>query len=199
MEISIIITNHNYGRFLPRAVRSVFNQSFSTNEYEIIIIDDASTDGSNKIIDSFSDRIMAIYNKTNMGLAASCNKAIKSATGKFIIRLDADDFVHRDWLKIHHLFLSNNKDEMDATSSDYFEVDEKENIIRRRNGITFPIACGIMYKTDDMIALGLYDEALPREDVDFRQKFIKSGRHIYNLNVPLYRYFKHKDNMTKDL
>lgn len=199
MEFSIIITNYNYEIFLARAIRSAINQSFNKDEYEIIVIDDCSTDNSKQILEAFSGQIKTIYNDTNMGLIESCNKAIKSALGKFIIRLDADDYVHHDWLKVHHLFLANNKDDMHATSSDYLEVDVNENTIRRRNGVTFPIACGITFKTDHMIELGLYDSTLLREDVDFRQKFLKSGRMIYNIAIPLYRYTNHSESLTKGM
>lgn len=194
MEISVIITSYNYAGFLPRAVRSVINQSFSKDEYEIIIIDDCSTDNSKSIMKTF-DHVRRIYNKENMGLAASCNKAIKAALGKYIIRLDADDYVHHDFLKLHQLFLANNKD-MDATSSDYYEVDLKENVLRRKNGVTWPIACGVMYRANHMFDLGLYDESLPREDVDFRQRFLKKYQ-IYNIPVPLYRYTVHEDSKTR--
>ena len=199
MEISVIITNYNYGKYLSRAIRSLKSQSFNQNEFEIIVIDDASADNSKEIIGSFGNYVKPIYNEQNLGLAASCNKAIKQAIGKYIIRLDADDFVNKDWLKVHHLFLSNNKDEMDATSSDYLEVDENENVLRRKNGQTWAIACGVMYKLDHVLELGMYDESLPREDVDFRQKFVKSGRQLYNIPVPLYRYCQHNKSMTKNL
>jgi len=197
MEISIIITNYNYGKYLSRAIRSVINQSFNKSEYEIIVIDDHSSDNSQQVIESFGDGIKSIFNDSNLGLAESCNKAIRSALGTYVIRLDADDYVARDWIKVHHLFLSHNKGEMDATSSDYFEVDENENTLRRKNGMTWPIACGIMYKLDHMLELDIYDANLPREDVDFRQRFIQSGKQIYNLPVPLYRYTQHSDSKTK--
>jgi len=199
MEISVIITSYNYEKYLARAIRSVLNQSFNKGEYEIIVIDDASTDGSKHIIDAFPGQIRTIANDENIGLAASCNKAIQSALGKFIIRLDADDFVHNDWLKVHHLFISSNKDDMHATSSDYFEVDANENVICRKNGTTWPLACGTLLKLDHMIELGLYDGSLPREDVEFRQRYLKSGKQIYNIPVPLYRYTQHAGSFTKNL
>lgn len=199
MEISVVITNYNYGKYLSRAIRSLKGQSFNQNEFEIIVIDDCSTDNSKEIMDSWGTGIKAIYNEQNVGLATSCNKAIRSAIGKYIIRLDADDYVAMDWLKVHHLFLSNNKGEMDATSSDYLEVDETESPIKRRNGMTFPVACGVMYKIDHMLELGLYDASLPREDVDFRQRFLKSGKQIFNIPIPLYRYTQHQSSMTKGL
>jgi hypothetical protein len=110
--------------------------------------------------------------------------------------VDADDYVHKDFLKVHQLFLAANKD-MDATSCDYYEVDLKENILKRKNGVTWPIACGIMYRIDQIIDLGLYDETLPREDVEFRGRFIKKYQ-IYNIPLPLYRYTMHKDSKTKN-
>lgn len=199
MEISVVITNYNYGKYLSRAIRSLKGQSFNQKEFEVIVIDDCSTDNSKEIIESFNSYVKPIYNDQNLGLAASCNKAIKSAMGKYLVRLDADDFVAMDWLKVHHLFLSNNKGEMDATSSDYTEIDENENTIRRKNGQTWPIACGIMYKLDHILELGMYDVSLPREDIDFRQKFIKSGKQIYNIPIPLYRYTQHNNSLTKNL
>jgi glycosyltransferase involved in cell wall biosynthesis len=199
MEISVIVTNYNYGRYLSRAIRSLIGQTYDKNEFEILIIDDCSTDGSQDILSAFSAnrQVRVIYNDQNLGLAASCNKAIRDARGKYIIRVDADDYVSADFLKVHHLFLSHNKGEMNATSCDYNEVDEKEDIIRRRSGVTFPIACGVMYKLDDIIDLGLYNETLPREDAEFRSRFLQSGRNIYNISIPLYRYTQHSGSMTK--
>lgn len=199
MECSVIITNYNYGRYIARAIRSVVNQSFNKNEYEIMVIDDCSIDNSKQVIESFGTKIKPIYNEQNIGLAATCNRAFTEALGTYVIRLDADDYVANDWLKVHHLFLANNKGEMDATSSDYLEVDENERTLRRKNGMTWPIACGVMYKLDHVLELNLYNEQLPREDIDFRQRFIRSGKQIYNIPVPLYRYTQHENSMTKIL
>lgn len=199
MEISVIISNYNYGRFLGRAIRSVLNQSFNPQEFEIIVIDDFSTDNSRTVIESFGGKIRAIFNEKNIGLAASCNKAIASSMGKYFVRLDADDYVSKDWLLILHAFISNNKEEMDAISSDYLLVNEKETVVARKSGTTWPIACGILFKTDDFLQLGGYNETLPREDEDFRIRFIKSKKQIYCVPIPLYRYFKHENNMTGGL
>lgn len=199
MEISIVITNYNYSKYIARAIRSSLNQSFNPREYEILVVDDCSSDNSREIIDTFRGKVKTIYNPVNIGVAASCNKAFKEASGKYTIRLDGDDFIAKDWLLILHSFISNNKDEMDAVCSDYLEVDEKEQVLRRKNGLTWPIACGILFKTDDLMLLGGYNETLPREDLDFRERFLKNKEQIYNVPIPLYRYTQHNNSLTKHL
>lgn len=167
---------------------------------EVIVIDDASTDNSMDIINSFTNnRTIKKQNGTNMGLAVSCNKAVRLSRGKFTYFVDADDFINKDALLVAHSFASNNKNNMDAVSCDYYEISPKEEILRRRDGMAFPIRCGILFYTDHLIELGPYDEAVQREDIDFRKRFLQSGRYIYNLPVPYYRYTQHNDSMTKNI
>jgi glycosyltransferase involved in cell wall biosynthesis len=199
MEISVVITNYNYGRYVARAIRSALNQSFNPQEYEVLVVDDCSTDSSKSVIAHFDGKVRAIYNEMNLGLAASCNLAIQQARGTYIVRLDADDYVSKDWLLVLHAFLANNKGEMDAVCSDYLEVDTKEQTLRRKSGMTWPIACGMLFRTDDFLQLGGYNESLPREDFDFRERLIRNRKQIYNIPVPLYRYTQHNESMTKNL
>ena len=58
------------------------------------------------------------------------NKGINNAKGRFVIRIDSDDYVHKDFLKIPYLFLTLNSD-FDAVSLDYYKVDDRENIISK--------------------------------------------------------------------
>jgi len=197
MEISVIITNFNYGKFLARAIRSVVNQSYSKDEFEIIVVDDCSTDNSKNIIESFTGNIKPIFNKKNEGVSYSCNKAVAEAHGKFVYFLDADDFINKDTLLVCRSFISHNKEDMDAVSTDYYEVSTKETIIRRRDGMAYPIRCGVLYYTDHLIELGPYNVDIKREDIDFRKRYLKSGRYIYNLPVPYYKYTQHDESLTK--
>lgn len=200
MDISLIICNYNYGRFLSRCIRSAIKQSLNKNSLEIIIVDDCSSDNSRAIIDGFAannQNIKIIHNGTNMGLSKSCNKAVKTALGAYTYFLDADDFLNENALLIPYLYLVNNRDDIDACSCDYFEVDVNENVIRRRNGDAYPIRCGTMFKTDDLLEFGPYLD-VPREDIEFRNRFMKSRKFIYNISVPLYRYTQNNDGMTKN-
>ncbi len=91
--VSIILPTHNREKTVTRALNSLFEQTYKN--IEIIIINDASTDDTGKIISKFSKkdtRIVILNNETGLGLAESLNKGIKRATGKYIARLDDDDF-----------------------------------------------------------------------------------------------------------
>jgi glycosyltransferase involved in cell wall biosynthesis len=198
MEISVIVCNYNNSQFLSRCIRSAINQSFNKNEYEVVVVDDCSTDDSIGILTRFSDKITIIQNENNMGLAESCNKAVALAESKFCFFLDADDYIGKNVLSIQHDFVSHNKDYMDAVSCDYLEVDTRENVLRRRNGESYPIRCGTMYYTDHLLRLGPYDKSVPREDIDFRERFLKSGKYIYNVPIPYYRYTQHNSSITKN-
>jgi glycosyltransferase involved in cell wall biosynthesis len=90
--VSVIMPVYNAAEFLPQSIESVLNQTFSN--FEFIIVDDASTDNSWKIIKSYASkdkRIIPIKNRINLGVSLTSNIAISIAKGKFLARMDADD------------------------------------------------------------------------------------------------------------
>ena len=196
-KISIIIPTFNQEKFISRCIRSLLDQSLERKAYEIIVVNDGSKDKTDFVISLFKDEIKLIAHKKNMGLPYSINKGILSAKGRYIIRVDSDDYVNREFLNILFNFLSTNPD-MDAVACDYYLVDDKENVIKRFNADTHPIGCGIMFKIEQLIDLGLYDKSfLVHEDKDLRFRFLKK-HNIYRLPIPLYRYRKHESNITNN-
>ncbi len=197
MLISLIITNFNYARYLERAIRSALYQSIDKSKYEIIVVDDASTDESLNILKNYEGDIRIIRFEKNRGLSAARNEGIKKAKGQFVVFLDSDDYIHNDLLKIQSLFLVENNS-INAVSVDYYYVDEKGNHLKHVNAETKPIACGIMFRKDLLFDIGLYDETFrAREEEDLRIRFIKKYS-IYNIILPLYRYRMHQNNLTKN-
>ena len=75
MKVSIIITAYNYGKYLKKAIESVLNQNFDKNNFEIILINDGSTDNTSEILEQYKNQII-IINQENKGLVESCNKDI---------------------------------------------------------------------------------------------------------------------------
>ncbi len=197
-KISVIIPVFNQEKYLARCLRSIIFQSFKRDDYEIIVIDDCSTDNTAFVISQFKDELITITNKKNLGLPSCLNKGIKKLNSQYFVRLDADDYVNEKFLEILYLFVSNNK-EQQAFACDYHLIDENEKIIKTENCMKKPIGCGIIFKTDDLINLGLYDKSfLLNEEKDLRTRFEKKYK-IGRIALPLYRYRKHRYNMTNDL
>lgn len=98
---------YNAGDYLKDAIDSVIRQSLS--DFDFIIIDDGSTDGSREIIRSYSDHRIKFYeNDTNLGVAATLNKGIAFARSTYIMRMDSDDICDPDRLKIQSRFMDAN-------------------------------------------------------------------------------------------
>lgn len=195
--VSVIITTYNYERYIERAIRSALDQSLSKRSYEIIVVNDGSTDRTAKILENYADDVRVINLEKNVGLAAARNIGIKKAKGQFIVFLDADDYMHRDLLLIQKTFLSENN-KLDAVSIDYYLVDERGTHIEHVSADDKPIACGVMFRKDLLYDIGLYDESFrAREEEDLRIRFLKKHK-IYNIILPLYRYRMHNGNLTKN-
>jgi len=195
--ISIIIPAHNQERYIGRCLRSVLNQTYERGNYEIIVIDDASSDRTDYALELFESEIVLIRNEEQLGLPGSLNKGIRKARGRYVIRLDADDYVHAEYLNVLSMHLDLNS-QFDAVACDYLLVDDQEDVLKQMNCMDAPIGCGIMFRIDHLIDIGLYDEVfLSREEEDLRIRFEKKYA-IERVALPLYRYRRHENNMTND-
>jgi len=196
-DISIIITNYNYSKYLNRSIRSAFIQNYPTEKYEVIVVDDSSSDWSREIIESYGKLIKAIYLNSNLGLAAARNRGIESADGRYILFLDADDYLNRDIIYIESVFLDSNSG-YDAVACDYHLVDDDETIIGRNSCLESPIACGIMFRKEKLVKIGMYDESFKvHEDKDLRIRFMNKFK-IHHIELPLYRYRQHSANLSSN-
>jgi len=198
-DISVIICSYNHEKFIERCIRSLFNQkNFDLKKFEIIIINDCSTDNTKKILKNYEDinNLHIIHNKKNIGLPKSINKGIKLAKGRYIVRVDSDDYVHRDLLFMSKSFLDLNR-MYQAVSVDYVIVNENEEFIKRANSLKEEIACGVMFRKECLFEIGLYNADFPiREGHELKQRFIKKYKMGY-LEFPLYKYRTHNNNRTK--
>jgi len=196
--ISVIVAAYNQERYISRCLRSLIAQTIDRDKFEIVVINDGSTDRSSAVLGEFIDEIVLIDNEKNIGLPASLNKAIRRARSPFVVRVDADDYVNSQFLHLLHEFLRENK-YMDAVACDYLLVDDQEEVLGRKNCLTDPIACGIMFRTEQLIDIGLYDETfLLHEETDLRLRFTKKYQ-VHRLELPLYRYRRHENNSTNDI
>ena len=196
--VTICIPSRNRASYVGRALRSIVDQTFPKENYEIIVVDDASQDKTSLFLKTFKNEIKIIKNKKKLGLAKSLNKAINIAKGKYFLRLDSDDYVNKEYINFLYTLLENNK-EFNAAMCDYYIVDDNEKILKRVNCEKHPIGCAVIFKIDDLKKVGKYSENIKiYEDKDLIKKLSKNKFKILRLAIPLYRYRKHSNNLTKN-
>ena len=200
LDTTIIITNYNKAKYLGRCIRSCLNQSLNRENYEVIVVDDCSTDESREVISSFV-HINPILLPENLGVAEASNIGIRAALGRFVIRVDADDYINEHTLLFLREILEKNPD-IGFAYADHYRVDEGERVMERVNIYTpdllFRHGAGIMFRKSHLEAIGLYKKELRNaEDYDLLKRYIKNWDG-YHLPLPLYRYRIHPEQMTAD-
>jgi glycosyltransferase involved in cell wall biosynthesis len=202
IDTSVIICNYNNKQYLGRAIRSCLKQSLDKERYEIIVIDDASTDQSRDVVDGFKDKIIPILLDKNVGVAEASNIGIKKALGSFVIRVDSDDYISENTLLFMTEILANNPD-IGFVYADHIRVDRNERPLERIDintpELLFRHGAGIIFRKSYLEAIGLYDSQLRNaEDFDLLKRYIKNYDG-FHLKLPLYRYRQHDSNMTNDV
>jgi len=130
-EISIILPVYNSERYLKRTISSIQQQTFI--DYEVIAIDDGSTDGSLELLQDWSQndiRVRVIANMQNIGVAEVRNKGIIQAQGKYICFIDSDDTWHNDKLERQLAFMKQSNADLSCTA--YAMVDDEGKFIKNR-------------------------------------------------------------------
>ncbi len=205
-KISVYIPTHNYGQFIAQSIESVLGQTM--DDWELIVIDDGSTDHTLEVLDRYrGNSKIRIVEQVNRGLNVTNNIALRLASGEYLMRLDADDFLDENIL----LVLSNvldTKPEVGLVYPDYYLVDEGGEILEvvRRQKIGGEVelldlpahgAC-TMIRKEILLEMGGYFEEFDRQDgYGFWLKFVQRYN-PYNVNVPLFYYRQHEKNLTKD-
>jgi len=204
--VTVYITNYNYGRFLRQAVESVFAQTL--HDYELLIIDDGSTDGSRDIVLEYEGRPgVRVLLQQNAGLNRTSNTALGMARGRYIMRLDADDYLAPEALAVMTDILERNPS-VGLVFPDYYYVDENGAVIGReiRNdfngGVSLPDmpahgACTLIRRSH-LLSVGGYSEEFRCQDgYDLWLRFIEK-HDVRNVNEPLFYYRQHGGSLSGD-
>lgn len=128
--VSIITPSYNSEKFIKETIESVLNQTYTN--WELLIVDDCSTDDSPKIIKEYlkiDSRIKYLKNEKNKGPAIARNLGLDRAEGKYIAFLDSDDFWNKYKLELQVMFMEKNN--LVITHSDYFFTDYLGTVIRK--------------------------------------------------------------------
>lgn len=133
-KFSVIIPVYNCENLIEQCIKSFLNQDY--DDYEIIAVDDCSTDNSLSVLQSInSDKLIIIEQKENGGSAIARNVGISKAKGEYLWFVDADDAVVNDSFEKLERYLSNR--DVDTIIFDYYEVDSKLNILCNKKGSEF--------------------------------------------------------------
>lgn len=203
-KVSVVITAHNYGKYIGKAIDSVLNQSF--RDFELIIVNDNSSDSTGLILESYDDQRISTLNVTHGNLSKTCNSGIAASSGDYIIRLDADDWFDPHALLVLSTVLDQNRD-IDMVFPDYYVTGADGVLLHEVKKIKLSddvelmdrpaLAAGAMYRRHCYDDLGGYREDISRqEDFDFWHRFVMRFV-VRNISLPLMYYRQHSTSMSK--
>jgi len=205
MQVSVILPVYNAEKFLEAAIVSLLAQSFK--DFELIAIDDGSTDSSLEILQSFSrnDKRIRVISRGNQGLIKTLNQGIELAQGDLIARMDADDICEPNRLELQVEFMSKNPDVVCVgTQIQLIDVNGRQimdmqmplehqgidaaNYSGKSHGIVHPTAVIRLSALKEIN--GYRPEFKHAEDIDLWLRLAEVGR-LANLPVTVLKYRQH--------
>lgn len=192
--ISLIIRTFNNEKFIEKAVMSALNQNF--NDYEVVVINDGSTDNTKKILNSFSHPKLRIIHQENQGMIKAGYAGLRESKEDYVIFLDGDDEFKTNTLSELFTALRQNL-EKGFSYSDYDEIDlrnENKKIVSCQN-IFNTLACGILFRRTVLNEVGFWDRKFIFAEYDLLIRIMKKypGVHVAK---PLYVYNRHENSFT---
>jgi len=207
--VTIYIPSRNYGIYLSQAIESVINQSYFS--WELIIIDEASEDNSLSIANSFKEmypkKIKVISNKSPIGLQKIANMVLGMANGKYMIRLDADDWFDESAIQllVNKLELNEN---IGMAYGNYYYTDQDGNVLdaefRHRLGEEDKVgqlpphgAC-TLFRVRALKSVGGYTESINAQDGWELWYKLLDRIGADNIQAPIFYYRQHTKSLSKD-
>lgn len=205
-KVSLIVPIYNSSEYLNKCIDSLLNQTLK--DIEIILINDGSTDKSEKIIKSYNDKRIKYISKKNEGIGKTRNRGIKEATGEFIAFVDSDDYLNEHFCEYMYKKAYNDNCELVICNffedrgnlygikfKDFEDTSLKENPDLLNNINLGP--CNKLYSLNMLKKNSIYfEENLKYEDAPFVVKSIKTAKKIGKINDYLTYYVIHENSET---
>lgn len=206
MDVSIVVTSYNYAHYIDECLDSCLGQRNANLKYEVIVVDDGSTDDTPAILARRSDSRLRVLPIENGGIEVASNWGFTAACGRFIVRVDADDALAPDYLACMAPFLEQN---FGFCYSDYAIIDgnsvvreivrlpkfDVEEVLSRGDFL----ATGTLYPAKLLKTFGGYSVNTPNsglENYELIIKLIAGGAKGVHVPTPLFRYRRHRTNMS---
>ena len=207
-KISIIVPVYNVEKYLGKCIESILNQTF--RDFELILVDDGSTDSSGKICDEYSlkDSRIKVIHKENGGLSSARNTGLDIAKGEYIGFVDSDDWIEMDMYEIlYKLIKTSGKDMANIGFSAIYEdriekwTDNKKIILNREESLIELLKHRYF---GNYIWANLYSkkifknirftEKIKFEDIDIMYKLLNNSNGIVSQGISKYNYIQRKDS-----
>lgn len=208
-NVSVILPTYNRDEILPRAIDSVLEQTH--NHFDLIIVDDGSTDGTQELVESYTDSRIRYLRQKNRGANAARNYGIEAAETDFIAFLDSDDEYSPTFLEQTTSKLSNLSERFAGVCTAFVRVgtDGSESIKPIPAGEISPIDIqnsnviggfsGTLFRRELFDKIGHLNTSLPQaQDIEFYLRVARAEFSIYGINEPLCWYHKHGEQITRD-
>ena len=200
-KFSIIIPIYNEEKYIKRCLESIFNQTIDKEKYEVIVIDDSSTDGSVEIIKQYKVKLL---NSNRLGSGGARNKGLDIASGKYIILLDGDDYLYKNDVLEK---LDKQLDNQDVVFVKYKQIlGKEEKIIQENNLNTLEeqiyksdhFCCTLKCFKNELSKDIRYRDKSYHEDISFTIELMCKAKTQLYFDEILYVYYKEKDSSTID-
>ncbi|WP_353127938.1 glycosyltransferase family 2 protein [Parapedobacter pyrenivorans] len=206
--VSVLMLAYNVEQYIGSAIQSILDQSFG--DFELIIYNDGSTDGTASIVRQFSDpRIRFVDQPVNKGLSHARQATLEAATGKYIAILDSDDISFSERLGLQYGFMEAHPDVI-LCGGNAVLIDEKGN---SSGELLHPVYktdelkvrfffsnifvnSSVMFRRSEALLLGGYQDVAPVEDYDLFVR-LADQHSIHVFNEPLVYYRVHKENISQ--
>lgn len=211
-KISIIVPVYNVEKYLEKCVKSLLCQSFA--EYEIILVDDGSTDGSGILCDRMASQYaqIKVFHKVNGGLSDARNYGLRVCRGRYVTFVDSDDYVSSSYLEFLHrivvessacigacqykLTFSDSPTPTMISSFSYYDIQGPDALISLLYGRNINVAaCGKLYKRELFEGVE-FPVGRAFEDVGTTYRLFLEAKRVAVSQAPLYFYRKRTGSIT---
>jgi glycosyltransferase involved in cell wall biosynthesis len=177
MKITVIAATYNRKELLEKLINSLLNQNYK--DYEVIIVDDGSTDGTDKFLENIKDKKLTFFKQKNLYPAVARNTGIKHAKGNIIAFTDDDCIADKNWLKEIENCFEENKDilAVEGKTTSYDTTPFTKQVINE-NGQKYN-TCNLAVYKKILIEIDCFDEDYPfgtLEDQDLAARILRKGK-----------------------
>lgn len=217
MLLSIIVPGQNVEAYIGKCLDSLLNQDINSSDYEIIVVNDGSTDKTKEIVEGYvsSHSNVILINQQNKGLSGARNSGVKVARGCYVMYIDSDDYIEKNVLG--GLLAQAERDNLDVLRYNYRNVDEDYNVIvpKRNNKLyvdySSDVTDGFSFLTHRLgyacyawqflmkaeIAKNvLFKEGIYFEDTEWAPRMLNEAKKVASTDVVVYNYMKRTNSIT---